>query len=103
MKVIVISGSIILPLMMVYIRIRWRKISTFFNVLMLVAVIIFGDIGALSVYQVIKDKTVFMTAIHAVFLDPFFLLTGFYIGIYTIYRLILLSLKERRERHNDYR
>src|SRR5699024_3721022 len=93
-KIVLIVGSIILPLLMVYIQYRWRRICTFFNILMVLSVIIFGDIAALSIHQIIKDSTVFMTAIHAVFLDPLFLVAGAYIGVYTIYRLMLLSRKE---------
>ena len=68
---------------------------------MLLSVIVFGNIAALSVLQIIQDNTVFMTAIHSVFLNPFFLASGIYIGLYTFYRLILLSEKEWRK--NDSR
>lgn len=94
MKVILVIGVIVLPIFMIYCQYRWRGIRTFFNILMVISVIIFGDIAALSVYQIIKDQTVFMTAIHAVFLDPLFLASGAYMGLYTIYRLMLLSRKE---------
>lgn len=79
---------------MVYVQYRWRWGRTLFNILMLVSVIIFGDVGAMSVYQVIIEGNLFMTAIHGVFLNPLFLATGGYIGLYIIYRLLLLSGKE---------
>lgn len=93
-KVILIVGSVVLPLLMVYIQYRWSICRTLLNILMLLSLLIFGDIAASSIYQIIKDNEVFMTAIHAVFLNPIFLITGAYIGIYTIYRLILLCKKE---------
>ncbi|WP_246147104.1 hypothetical protein [Bacillus massilioanorexius] len=59
------------------------------------SIIIFGSITSVSVYQIIKDQTVFMTNIHAILLNPFFLLTGAYLGLYITYQLINLSLNER--------
>lgn len=94
MKIILIAGSIILPSIMMYIHHHWIKSWIFFNLVMVLSVIIFGNIAAISVYQIIRDNEVFMTAIHAVFLNPLFLITGAYIGIYTIYRLMLLVKKE---------
>ncbi|WP_238591036.1 hypothetical protein [Oceanobacillus picturae] len=40
------------------------------------------------------ENTVFMTTIHAILLNPLFLVAGGYIGIYTAYRLLLLTRKE---------
>lgn len=94
MKVMIIVGSIILPLVMIYIYNYWQKIYTFLNMLMVLSVILFGNIAALSIYQIIKNNEVFMTAIHAIFLNSIFLITGAYIGIYTIHRLMLLLIKD---------
>ncbi|WP_342512862.1 transposase [Sporosarcina sp. FSL K6-1522] len=94
MKVALIVGSILLPLIMIYILHRYRRICTLYNILMVLSVILFGDIAALSILQIIQDNTVFMTAIHAIFLDPLFLATGAYIWIYTIYCLMLLTIKD---------
>lgn len=94
MKIVLVAGSIIIPLFMLYVQHRWMKLRTLFNVLMLISTLIFANIASLSVCQVISDRTVFMTAIHAVFLNPFFLITGAYIGLYTLYRLMLLCKEE---------
>jgi hypothetical protein len=94
MKVLLLAASVVFPLIMIYIQYRWEWIGTLFNILMVISVIVFADIAALSVYQIIIDNTVFMTAIHAVFLDPVFLAAGAYAGTYTIYRLMLLTRKE---------
>jgi|SRR5690625_73703 len=93
-KVLLIAGSIVLPLLMIYVQCHWKRMSTLLNILMILSAITFGNITALSIYQIIRDNTVFMTAIHGVFLNPLFLVTGIYIGLYTIYRLLLLSKKE---------
>jgi len=36
------------------------------------------------IYKIIRDSTVFMTNIHAIFLNPFFLVTASYLGLYVI-------------------
>lgn len=94
MKIALILGSIILPLLMFYTRNRWGVIKRIFNLGAVLSLVIFGDIAALAIYQIIKDNTVFMTAIHAVFLNPYFLITGGYLGVYSIYLLMLLGRKE---------
>lgn len=96
MKIVLIAGSIVLPLFMVFIQYRWRKMCSVFNILMVISVLIAGDIAAMSLYQVIRDNAVFMTRIHGLFLNPLFMATGAYAGLYTIYRLMLLSWKEWR-------
>ncbi|WP_256218323.1 transposase [Bacillus sp. MUM 116] len=70
---------------------RFRYI---FNLGVIVSAIIFGNIASLSIYEIIKDNTVFMTNIHSIFLNPFFLLTGGYLGIYILYRLIKLTIDD---------
>ncbi|MFF7582125.1 hypothetical protein ACFY90_03955 [Lysinibacillus capsici] len=39
-----------------------------------------------------------MTTIHAVFLNPVFLITGAYLGLYLIYRFIMMTIHERDRR-----
>jgi hypothetical protein len=92
-----IGGSIVLPLIMFYSQKSWRPLRLIYNVAAIIAVLVFGNIATLSIYKIINDNTVFMTAIHAIFLNPYFLITGAYIGIYLLYRLILLSMKEQQK------
>jgi hypothetical protein len=94
MKVLLILTSIILPLVMYVIEKLWFKSRLVFNLVAIISVLIFGNIASLSIYSIIKNKTVFMTTIHAVFLNPFFLITGGYLGIYLLYRLIKVALHE---------
>jgi len=75
----------------------WPLLRFIYNLVSIIAVLVFGNIASLSIYKIIKDKTVFMTAIHAVFLNPLFLFAGSYIGIYVLYRLLLLSMEEQQE------
>ena len=62
----------------------WRFILDGLAVL---AAYVFGIISALSIYQILRDETVFMTNIHAVFQNNLFLLSGGYLGTYGMYRL----------------
>lgn len=48
----------------------------------------FSTIIAFSVYEVLRQQTVFMTTIHSILLNPLFLLTGSYIGIYVLYMIL---------------
>jgi len=91
-----IAGSIIFPFILYFSQRKWIQLRLVFNAAAIIAVLVFGNIASLSIYQIIKDNTVFMTAIHAIFLNPFFLITGAYIGVYLLYKLILISREEQK-------
>jgi hypothetical protein len=94
MKLLIIFGSVIAPFLMILCQKIRFKFRLFFNVLAILSALVFGNISSISIYGIIKDQTVFMTNIHGIFLNPLFLLTGSYLGIYLIYRLALLALDE---------
>ncbi|GIO19372.1 hypothetical protein J18TS1_24720 [Oceanobacillus oncorhynchi subsp. incaldanensis] len=93
MNVFLVLISILIPLAMYFLRKKWDKLHFIFNLITLVSTLVFGNIVSVSIYQIIKDKTVFMTNIHAIFLNPFFLIAGAYLGIYIIYQLLNVTLK----------
>lgn len=95
MIIFFILGSISLPLLMLYSQKISTKFNLVYNILAIIAILVFGNIASLSIYKVIKENSVFMTTIHAIFLNPFFLITGAYIGIYVLYRMLLLSMEEK--------
>ncbi|GAE26555.1 group-specific protein [Halalkalibacter wakoensis JCM 9140] len=64
------------------------------NGIALVAAILIGYIIAINVYFIIMANEVFMTTIHGIFLNPLFLLCGSYLGLFILYRLVLLTLIE---------
>lgn len=88
-----VLASILLPLTMFFMRKKWNGLYFIFNLTALVSLLVFGNIASISIYQIIRDKTVFMTHIHAIFLNPFFLITGSYLGIYVIYQLLNVTMK----------
>ncbi|ASK61213.1 transposase [Virgibacillus phasianinus] len=95
MRIFLIAGSIILPLVMFFLQKYRIKFRLIFNLGAILSTLVFGNIASLSIYQIIKDNTVLMTNIHAVFLNPFFLITGSYIGIYILYLLLLVTAGEK--------
>lgn len=95
MKIIIVVASIIVPLLMIYFQHHKTLVSRIYHIIALIAFLIFGNIAALSIYQIIKEQTVFTMEIHGLFLNPFFLITGAYIGVYVIYHLLLLSLNTK--------
>jgi len=96
MKLLIILGSIVMPIAMFVIQKAWIKWRIYFNVVAVMSAVIFGEIAALAIYEILKDNTVFMTHIHAIFLNPLFLITGAYLGIYFLYRLLCLLYEERQ-------
>jgi len=92
MPILIILVSFVVPLIMVYMQSKWMPLRSLFNIVAIVTGLVFVNISASSVYKIIKDQTVFMTKIHAVFLNPFFLATGAYLGVFFLYRLLLLTI-----------
>ncbi|MEK4344350.1 transposase [Paenibacillus sp. FSL P4-0184] len=94
MKFLIVFGSIVVPFAMLMIQRKWIKWRIVFNVASVLSTLILGNISALAIYEILRDNTVFMTSIHAIFLNPMFLLTGAYLGVYLVYRLMLMTYEE---------
>lgn len=94
MKIFLILGSIVIPMLMVVLQRKWWKLHIFFNLTALISALIFGNIASIAIFNIIKDNKVFMTNIHRLFLNPFFLITGAYLGLYLLYTIILRTLNE---------
>ncbi|MEH7299667.1 transposase [Neobacillus drentensis] len=94
MKFILIIGSILAPLILIFLQKVQPKLRLLFNIIAILSALVFGNISSIAIYEIIKDDTVFMTNIHGIFLNPLFLLTGAYLGIYFIYRIVLWTLDE---------
>ncbi|MCH6265388.1 transposase [Neobacillus citreus] len=94
MKLLFIIGSIVLPILMVILQKKWSKIKVIFDLMAILSALIFGNISSIAIFEIIKNDKVFMTNIHAVFLNPFFLMTGAYLGLYFLYILVLQVVNE---------
>ncbi|MEC2073393.1 transposase [Alkalihalophilus marmarensis] len=94
MKVLIAAGIVIVPFSMVIIERFWYKGRFLFNCLAYVAFVIFGFIASSAIHTILRDQEVFMTSIHGIFLNTWFLVTGAYIGWYTLYSVLLVTLAE---------
>lgn len=94
MKALLVLGSVIFPLIMFFLQRKWIRFRLVFNLSAIIATLVFANISSLSIYQIIIDNTVLMTNIHKIFLNPYFLITGSYIGVYVLYRLLILTMRE---------
>jgi len=92
MSFFIVMGSLLAPLLMAYSSRRWEKSAFAFDLGYAAALLVFGNIAALTVASIIRRHAVFLTSVHAVFLDPFFLLSGAYLGVYVVYRALLRVL-----------
>ncbi|MDW0118565.1 transposase [Sporosarcina thermotolerans] len=95
MKVLLVIASITFPIIMFYLQNKNIKFRITFNITAVISAIVFGSIASTSIFQILIDNTVFMTAIHAIFLNLFFLITGAYLGVFIVYRLLILTMAER--------
>jgi len=95
MKTILVISTALVPVLMYYVTTISKHIQNAFNVIAVIALVLFGMITSTAVYQVIIDQAVFSTAIHSIFLNPYFLITGAFLGAYFIYRLLVLTMEGR--------
>ncbi|MFD0771447.1 hypothetical protein ACFQZ1_22165 [Bacillus sp. CGMCC 1.60114] len=87
MKLIIGFFPIILSCFFVLLAVHPR-IRIWLDIFAYVCLYGFGTIIAFAVYDVLLQQTVFMTTIHRILLNPLFLLTGAYIGIYFLYLIL---------------
>ncbi|HBJ00352.1 MAG TPA: transposase [Lysinibacillus sp.] len=95
MNVFIMVTIIVIPAVMVYLQQKSDKMRLVFNALGVVSAIFFGYIAATSITHIILEDVVFMTTIHAVFLNPIFLLTGAYLGLFFIQYMINITIRFR--------
>ncbi|MWV46819.1 transposase [Paenibacillus sp. HJL G12] len=82
-----IAGFIVVPLIMTALAVRSRTVRYIWHLLALVSFYTAGSIIAAAVYLNRTNETVFTTNVHDVLLNPWFLMTGAYLGLYIPYRL----------------
>ncbi|WP_369899965.1 hypothetical protein [Bacillus manliponensis] len=87
----------ILPILLSYIFFLFSMHKTFRFILNICAYLsMYGlsTLVAFTVYDVLIQDKVFMTTIHKILLNPFFLITSTYIGIYILYLLLQKSFSK---------
>ena len=71
MKILLVIASISFPIIMFYLQNKNIKFRIIFNVTSIISAIIFGNIVSTSIFQILIDNAVFMTAIHGILLNLF--------------------------------
>ncbi|HDR8190088.1 hypothetical protein C5137_03845 [Bacillus cereus] len=71
-----------------YLSAKQPKISIVLHISAYLALYALGTIISINIYDVLIQDLVFMTSIHGILLNPFFLIAGAYIGTYTLYLLL---------------
>ncbi|PFH88975.1 transposase [Bacillus sp. AFS088145] len=94
MKTLIFCSIIFFPIIMNGLARFNRMFNSIFNLIAIISYVVFGGISAISIYEIIKHDVVFMTNIHAVFLNIYFLIAGSYLGLYGLYQLINLMVKQ---------
>lgn len=90
MKFLLVAGTVVVPLVMYYLQQKQSKIKTLFHLIAFVALITFANIVVIKVYEINVDGTVFTMKIHGLFVNPLFLVSGAYLGVYVIYLVLLI-------------
>ncbi|PFE03012.1 hypothetical protein COE15_00775 [Bacillus cereus] len=73
------------------------KIHAFLDICAYLSLYILGILIAFNIYDVVLHGLVFMTTIHAILLNPLFLITGAYVGVYSLYLLIYKLITNLRK------
>jgi hypothetical protein len=99
-KLLIICAPIIVSVVLYFIT-RYIKIKLLLDIISYIALYTFGCILSLSICDVLQKDAVFMTTIHKVLLNSYFLSAGAYLGVYLLYLLlhtIIRDIKENRAR-----
>lgn len=83
----IVAGIIVMPLAMTALSIIWRNARTVYHLLAALAAFAVFAVSSVKIVEIIRQGTVYMTDIHGIFVNPFFLIGGAYLGEYAIYRL----------------
>ena len=82
------ASSIMLIINQIFQKIRW-----YYHFFAVISFYVAGVITADAVYTVLQEHTVYTMNIHGILLNPFFLITGSYLGVYFLY-LLLFELRK---------
>ncbi|WYP28449.1 transposase [Alkalihalobacillus sp. FSL W8-0930] len=85
--------SIIVSTAMYLIQRKWTMFRSIFDIIALLCLLVFSSIAASAIYEVLINHTVFMTNIHALFLNGYFLVSGAYVLMYSMYKLIKMVVR----------
>jgi len=93
MTVWIVLGTLLLPIIMLVAQWLVRPVRYLLDAVAIISAYIFGSVFAVILYTILRDGMIFMTTIHQIFTNPAILITGGYLGLYMIYRLMIGSLR----------
>jgi hypothetical protein len=94
MSWLIILFAIVIPLLMLALARAFPLCRRLFDGIAVLSAYVFGIIAALAVYEILRDDAVFMTRIHGVFNNAWFLASGAYLGNYGLYKLIQMMIRQ---------
>ncbi|MEB3100442.1 hypothetical protein [Ferviditalea candida] len=80
MNVMIVAGIIFMPLAMAVVGVLWRNARTVHHLLAALAAFAVFAVSSVKIVEIISQGTVYMTDIHGIFVNPFFLTGGAYLG-----------------------
>jgi hypothetical protein len=94
MSMLILLSVIVFPLLMLGLVRTSSLCRRLFDGFAVLSAFVFGIIAAIAVYEILRDDTVFMTHIHGVFNNTWFLASGAYLGNYGLYKLIYMLVRQ---------
>jgi hypothetical protein len=94
MSWLILLSAIFIPLMMLGLVRAFAICRRLFDGIAVLSSYVFGIIAAMAVYKILRDDTVFMTHIHGIFNNGWFLTSGAYLGNYGLYKLIQMMVRQ---------
>jgi hypothetical protein len=91
---LILLSAIVIPLLMLGLARTFALCRRLFDGLAVLSAYVFGIIAAIAVYESLRDDMVFMTRIHGVFNNAWFLASGAYLGNYGLYKLIQMMVRQ---------
>ncbi|PWK13153.1 transposase [Tumebacillus permanentifrigoris] len=89
MQLVLILGTILVPICMFVLR--HRPLAAVFDLIAALSVLLANIAAGLAVLEIKQESTEFTTHVHEIFMDPLFLVTTGYIGVYSVYRLLVAT------------
>ena len=81
--------SIIIPIMAVYLHNKVRTIHFYFDAFAFLSVLVISNLIAATVFHLLREDALYMTSIHGLFVNGYFLSCGVYLTFYALYRILL--------------
>lgn len=101
MKLLIVVGTLVVPVLFVLLRRMSGLLKALLDALALVSAFGFGILSAFAVQDIRAHGTVYATEVHRVFESWAFLLFGSYLGLYMLYLLLWSTLTAYRRADAD--